>query len=126
MTLDGYRCPDMQGKQMQLQNSVKGDWNGYSSTFHFAVDTCDNFKEYTKSLTCKSNEEALKLMNYVAVVTKISTEFYSAMTYASDDKEVSSIFTLRRNPLNSSTLMHKDFEVIPEVITFVSGMFYTD
>ena len=111
---------------MQLQNSVEGDWNGYSSTFHFAVDTCDNFKEYTKSLTCKSNEEALKLMNYVAVVTKISTEFYSAMTYASDDKEVSSIFTLRRNPLNSSTLMHKDFEVIPEVITFVSGMFYTD
>ena len=69
---------------MQLQNSVKGDFEGM--TFHFAVDTCENFQTYTKSTTCKDNTVVEPMIDDFSVVVKISEEFFSAKTYASNNE----------------------------------------
>ena len=48
---------------MILENNVKGDWTASGKTFHFAVDTCENFAEYTGSTTCKTNDEVLPFID---------------------------------------------------------------
>ena len=63
---------------MTLKNSVSGDWNDDGETFHFAVDTCQNFAKWTGSKTCKPNEEVLDLIDEFEVITKLSKEFFSA------------------------------------------------
>ena len=68
---------------MTLKNSISGDWTGDGQTFHFAVDTCENFAHWTGSTTCKPNSEVEDLIDYFDVITKLSTEFFSAKTYAS-------------------------------------------
>ena len=57
----------MDGNDMRLQNTVNGDWVEGAQTFHFAVDTCDNFKKYTNSTTCKENAEVEPLIKTFVV-----------------------------------------------------------
>ena len=45
-------CADMNSEDMRLQNTIDGDWVEGAQTYHFAVDTCENFMKYTNWTTC--------------------------------------------------------------------------
>ena len=88
----------MNGAKMTLQNSINGDWEG-GQVFHFAVDTCMNFKQWTGNQNCESNTTVEDLLDNFTLITKVSEEFYSAKTYASNNDQVSSTFTQKQTPL---------------------------
>ena len=76
----------MNGDEMTLKNSITGDWGTDGMSFHFAVDTCANFATYTGSTTCKTNEVVEPYIDNFDLVTKLSEEFYSAKTFASNNE----------------------------------------
>ena len=83
----------MKEETMKLQNTVNGDWSvageDGGQTFHFAVDTCTKMKEYTHNDACKDKDLSI---DSFSVSTKISSEFFSGETYASNDHTLSSDF----------------------------------
>ena len=56
---------------MKLQNTVNGDWSQGGETFHFAIDTCENFQKYTGSTTCKENNVVEPMITSFIAVTKM-------------------------------------------------------
>ena len=56
---------------MYLKNTVNGDWMTGGKTFHFAIDTCENFQKYTGSTTCKDNSVVEPLITSFVAVTKL-------------------------------------------------------
>ena len=60
------------------------------------------------------------------MITKVSEEFYSAKTYASNNEQVSSKFSTRLTPLTNSQLIHKSYEVLPESVEFNPSVIYSD
>ena len=95
-------------------------------TFHFAVDTCENFQEYTGSETCVKNEIVEPLMDTFKVQTKVSQQFFSASTYVDEDKQLSSVFKNHVYDLSLDFLSHANYEVSPNEITFENNIVYTD
>ena len=64
----------MATNKMVLQNA-EGDGGHYgigASIFHFAVDTCENFKFYTKNENCVDNDVVIPLIDTFRVTTKLS------------------------------------------------------
>ena len=66
---------------MILQQTVHGDMF-YGQTFTFAVDTCENMREFTGNEDCKENSAVEEVLNQFVVNTKLSYTFYSTKTYA--------------------------------------------
>ena len=50
--IEGQMCPDMVNGGMRLRNNLKDSLSAGAETFHFAIDTCENFKVYTNSDSC--------------------------------------------------------------------------
>ena len=81
-------CPDLTKEDtIYLQNSLSNDGGHVSgSFFYFAVDTCINFAKFTgNGDNCKSETEINDAMSKLVLQTKISEEFYSAITYSLND-----------------------------------------
>jgi len=58
---------------MILEQTLDGDWYAGQS-FHFAVDTCENFKQYVTGPTnCVPNDQVLLNLTQFMVNTKVST-----------------------------------------------------
>ena len=84
-------CADTQ-QGMKLQNIIGGDWTEGAQTYNFVVDTCANLAQYTGATSCVTGPDLANAINEIYVSTKISEEFFSAKTYASNDQKLNSEF----------------------------------
>ena len=85
---------------MILQNTIDGDWKTGQS-FHFAVDTCQNFAAYTGNENCEDNDLVMSKMAEFSLFTKLSYRFYSTETYMENDETLSQYFSAGTMPLTS-------------------------
>jgi len=86
---------------MVLQNTVRGDIR-QGQSFHFAVDTCENFAQYTGNTECVKNEIVMPLLPKFSVFIKTSYLFYSTETYILNDNTLTSFFSTTFQPLSST------------------------
>ena len=119
-------CPDMVNGGMRLRSNLKDTWSNGAETFHFAIDTCDNFKEFTGSETCQPNSVVEPLINSFTAINKIQQQFFSVKTYVSNDEKLSSEFIQKRQPLSSKILYHKSYSITPEEVQYDNTVFYSD
>jgi len=70
----------MQGEKKILQTSLEGDWY-FGQSFNWAVDTCENMKQYTGNENCKSNDNVKELLKDFIVTAKLGNQSYSAKPY---------------------------------------------
>lgn len=82
---------------MYLQN----DSTSVLADFTFAVDTCMHFKEYTGNDNCQPDSVVESILSELIVNTKVSTSFFSAGTYVSDNHELSTTFATKNTPLSA-------------------------
>mmetsp|Transcript_44571 Transcript_44571/g.59145 ORF Transcript_44571/g.59145 Transcript_44571/m.59145 type:complete len:81 (-) Transcript_44571:140-382(-) len=78
-------CADMKGEDMILQNTIFGDWTKGRS-FHFAVDTCENFAQYTGNDECEPNSIVEPMLAEFTLFQKTSYRFYSTETFMYNDE----------------------------------------
>ena len=82
----------MGDNSINLKNIADNSGDLGAEVFHFAVDTCEKFKKYTGSTTCKSDEYVLPLVETFVLATKISYQFFSPVTYEENKQEVDNLF----------------------------------
>ena len=94
--IEGQICPDMADGGMRLRSNLKDTWSVGAEIFHFAIDTCENFKVFTGSKSCQPNTVVEPIINSFIAINKIQQQFFSAKTYVSNDMKLSSEFIQRR------------------------------
>ena len=65
--------------------------------YYFAVDTCAHMKEITGgklTTECKTEEESLAIIDTVFIQNKISTQFFSPLTFHRNDYRMNSEFKI--------------------------------
>ena len=108
-----------------MSNTLTGVNTG-SQKFFMAVDTCENFREFTGNNNCKSNEEVEPYISTLLVHTRVFNEYFSASTYAENNEHLSSKFDTFSYPLTSLQVSSKILSIIPNHIEFNKAWFYTD
>ena len=110
---------------MNLQQTVNGDmFEG--QTFSFAIDTCQNFQQYTNSDSCKDNDVVTAILEDFIVYSKLCQAFYSTKTYAEQDQKLSWTYHIKTQPLCSTILTHKSWNVTPQEVYFENWWLYSD
>ena len=106
---------DVDGVTSQTYNEIKGQYcanrgnvylQGGDTTgnnvfsdgmYYFAVDTCEHMKSVTGNTLkteCKTQEQSIAIIDKVYIQNKISTQFFSPVTYLLNDNKMNSEFLI--------------------------------